>query len=46
MKTKPTKAAKRRAKALKVKPLFECKRVGGLTFVRLGPIVLSFCISR
>ena len=45
MNAKPTKAAKRRAKAAKIKPLLAIKRVGGMTFVRIGPLVVSFCLS-
>ena len=42
----PTKAAKRRAKLAKIRPFAECKRVGGLTFFRIGRFSLSFCVSR
>lgn len=41
-----TKAAKRRAKAAKVKPFLSLKRVGGMTFVRVWILSFSFCISR
>lgn len=27
------------------KPFFSWRKVGGLTFVRVGPLVVSFCIS-
>ena len=43
---KALRAAKRRAKLAKVRPFAECKRVGGLTFFRLGRLSLSFCVSR
>ena len=43
--TRRANAAKRRAKAAKLKPFFSVKRVGAMTFLRVGPLSLSFCLS-